>query len=171
MWRRLKTNKKFEPALSSIHTLLKIGHRFFVALLREGELRVNKSEWAKALVCLEQYRRHIAKLREAAAELLHPKLLEFNPELESETAQLIHDYDQIDEWSRLATRQIYSKDRECALALLSQLREITDSHWLAQIQTLYAAADVLDEQLLAQVAEKLAEAENMPTQNSASLAH
>ena len=157
--------------MSSIHTLLQIGNCFFVTLLREAEAYIEDSEWTKAYLCLEQYGWHMAKHQEVEAEILYPKLLQNDPKLEPETTHLIHDYDEIAKQSRLATKSIYDKDQESALSCLGRLIQITSGHWLSQVQTLYAAADAIDEQLLAQVADKLSEAVNMPTVNSSSLPH
>ena len=157
--------------MTSIPTLLQIGNCFFISLLQEAESHIRDSDWNSAYLCLEQYGRHMTKHREAEAELLYPRLLEQAPDLEAETAQLLHDHDELAKRSRLATQHIYDKDRESALSLMDQLIAITGGHWLAQIQTLFAASDTLSDQLLVQVAEKLAEAEDMPTPNSTARLH
>lgn len=109
----------------------------------------------------------MVKHREAESELLYPKLLELDPGLEAETKSLLRDYDEIAEQPHFATRCIYKKDEDSSLAFLGRLIDITSGHWLSQVQTLYAAADALNEQLLKQVADKLSEAVDIPIPNSA----
>lgn len=157
--------------MTSIPTLLQIGNCYFLSLLQEAESYIRDLDWTNAYLCLEQYGRHMTKHREAEAELLYPRLLEQAPDLEAETAQLLHDHEELAKRSRLVTQYIYDKDRDGALSLMDQLIAITGGHWLAQIQTLFAASDTLSDQLLVQVAEKLAEAEDMPTLNSNARLH
>ena len=157
--------------MSSIHALLQIGNCFFVTLLREAELHIKDAEWTRAYLCLEQYGWHMAKHHEVEAELLYPKLMEIDPGLEPATTHLIHDYDEIAKQSRLASKCIYDEDKESALSCLGRLIQITSGHWLSQVQVLYAAAVALDERLVAQVADKLSEAVNMPTVDSSTLPH
>ena len=145
--------------MSSIPTLLMLGNRFFLALLKEAQVALQENDWALALDRIQEFRSHMERHRQGESEVLYPRIAALNPELEGELEKLSRDYTEIDGLAQIALDTLESRDPDRCDQIIRQLIELTSGHWMTQENMIYSLAHAADGQLLMELASRLIQSE------------
>lgn len=145
--------------MSTIPTLLLIGNRLFAALVKEAQLGLEEFEWECARSKILEFESHMGKHLEAMSEVLFPKVVVLNPIIEKEVKALQAINSRIATLTDTAVQAIHVQDSTRTWHLLDELIELLTGQWMSQQQLVYTMTDDLDQQLLIEMASRLAESE------------
>ena len=148
--------------MATIPTLLLLGNRFFIALLREAQLALGEEDWACALDRVREFEYHMSRHRKAESEVLYPRLASLNLALEAELLQLCQEYAEIAALTEIALRGVAERDKDRSEPIIGQLIDLVSFHWMAQQHLIYFVAQQADEQVLIELAERLGVAGDNP---------
>jgi len=141
--------------MTTIPTLLMLGNRFFVALLKEAQLACTDGDGERMRERLEEFKTHIERHRKAESEILYPKLSALDLALDNELLELREDYSQIALLVDTALENLKGTDKINIVLLLDQLVDLTSGHWMSQEHLVYSLAQQADEHLLYALASEL----------------
>lgn len=141
--------------MATIPTLLLLGNRFFIALLREAQLAVEEGDCDCALERVREFECHMARHREAESEVLYPRLAALNLALEDELLQLCQEYSEIAALTEIALTRMVEGDKEGSGSIIGKLIELVSGHWMAQQHLIYSVTQQTDERVLIELAKRL----------------
>lgn len=141
--------------MATIPTLLLLGNRFFLALLKEAQLAVEEGDWGCALERVREFEYHMSRHRQAESDVLYPRLAALNLALQSELLQLCQEYSEIAAVAEIALSSLAERDRGGSQPAIDRLIELVSGHWMAQEHLIYSVAQQADEKVLSELAERL----------------
>ena len=145
--------------MSTIPTLLLIGNRLFAALVKEAQLGLEDLDWERARSKVQEFESHMEKHLEAMSEVFFPRVVALNPIIEKEVRALQAVNARIATLTDTVVQAIHGQDGTRTWHLLDELIELLTGQWMSQQQLVYTMADDLDQQLLIEMASRLAESE------------
>lgn len=145
--------------MSSIPSLLMLGNRFFVALLKEAQVALQEDDWRLASERLREFETHMKRHREGESEVLYPRILTLNPDLEGELDKLGQDYSEMAGLTQIALEALEARAKYRCDQIIQQLSDVTSGHWMTQENVIYSLAHAADDQLLKELASRLIESE------------
>jgi len=142
--------------MSNISTLLLLGNRFFIALLKQAQLALDDDDWVTASVHLHDFQLYMERHRQAESEVLYAKLTMYEPELDNELLKLGQQYSEIAQLVQIGFAYLEQHHSNESANIIDQLIEMTSGIWMSQEQLVYLIMQEIDEHLLYELATTLA---------------
>lgn len=154
--------------MSNITTLLLLGNRFFIALLKQSQLALEDDDWATASAHLHEFQRYMARHRQAESDVLYAKLTMYEQELDDALLKLDRQYAEIVRLVQVGLAYLEQSHTGESANIIDQLIELTSGIWMSQEQLVYLLMQEIDEHLLYKLATNLACADH-PTRAAGSV--